>query len=120
MLDVARRTYTESIDDVYLLVNQYSANHDLALSLKFSPAAGFYLSFTTATSASHIPPLFVNVVKKKNRVTCSTLELVIVAPLFDHFDEVPSFPFFLLTISLKDEVQRPHKRVPHRSVHHVQ
>jgi len=82
LLDVARRTYTESIDDVYLLVNQYSADNDLALSLKFSPSAGFYLSFITATPASHIPPLFVNVVKKKNRVTCSTLELVNAAPLF--------------------------------------
>ena len=82
LLDVARRTYTESIDDVYLLVNQYSADNDLALSLKFSPSAGFYLSFTTATSTSHIPPLFVNVVKKKNRVTCSTLELVNVVPSF--------------------------------------
>lgn len=72
---MARRTYTESIDDVYQLVNQYSEDFDQTISLKFSPALGFHLSLTLAPGVA-IPPVFVNVTRKKHKVTCSTLELV--------------------------------------------
>jgi len=81
LLDVARRTYTESIDDVYQLVNQYAEEFEQPVTLKFSPSLGFHLSLTLSSSVDKIPAMFVNVTKKKNKATCTTLELVRTRPI---------------------------------------
>ena len=77
LLDVARQTYKESTGDVHQLVEDLSREHDRPLELKFEGGRGYYLRLPAFELEDRpLPPVFVNVVKKKKFVEFTTLELV--------------------------------------------
>ncbi|CAD0110364.1 unnamed protein product [Aureobasidium uvarum] len=69
LLDVARQTYKEANMDVYQLVDELQ-------DLKYDNARQYYLSLKTSELEDrNLPPVFINVIRKNNRVECSTLDL---------------------------------------------
>ena len=77
LLDVARQTYKESNADAYQLVVDLGTEHDLALDLKYDSARQYYIRISTSELADRdLPPIFINVFRKKNIVECQTLDLL--------------------------------------------
>ncbi|RUP52200.1 hypothetical protein BC936DRAFT_137735 [Jimgerdemannia flammicorona] len=78
LLDVARQTYKETIDDIYELVGQYIESTGIQIKLQFNPASGFHLTTSTdqLNDQSELPLIFINVVRKRKTLTFTTLELV--------------------------------------------
>ncbi|KAI8145098.1 muts protein 4 [Fennellomyces sp. T-0311] len=77
LLDVGKQTYKETIEDIYEMANEYNESTGLNIKLQFSAAKGFYLSLPTdQISDNSLPPIFINVVKKKKQYTFTTLELL--------------------------------------------
>ncbi|KAJ3348147.1 MutS protein msh4, partial [Allomyces javanicus] len=73
LLDVARQTYRETTRDIYQLVNDYASQYQLPLKIMYSPSAGFDMELRGHDGAP-LPPVFVNVVKKRNGVRLTTLD----------------------------------------------
>jgi DNA mismatch repair protein MSH4 len=77
LLDVARQTYKETINDIFEVVNHYVDEYSLNLKVQFSVSMGYYLSTSVdQLEGGEIPPIFINVVKKNKMVTFTTLELM--------------------------------------------
>ena len=77
LLDVARQTYKEASEDAYHHVEELGAVHELRLELKFDSARQFYIRLHESDLEERcLPPIFTNMVKKKNTVECQTLELM--------------------------------------------
>ncbi|CAG8564813.1 6493_t:CDS:10, partial [Scutellospora calospora] len=77
LLDVARQTYKETVNDIYEKVEQYNKQYDIPLKIQFSPTTGFYLSTSADNLAERqLPLVFINVSKKKKAFTFTTLELM--------------------------------------------
>jgi DNA mismatch repair protein MSH4 len=77
LLDVARQTYRESTEDVHQLVEDMSQEYDRPLELKFEAGRGYYLCLpASGVEDRPLPPVFVNVVRKKKLVEFTTLDLV--------------------------------------------
>nr|CAG8543607.1 10899_t:CDS:10 [Entrophospora candida] len=77
LLDVARQTYKEMVDDTFEMIEKYSEKNEIHLKPQFSVSTGYYLS----TNIEHLgdrqlPLVFINVSKKKNLLTFTTLELI--------------------------------------------
>ncbi|THZ42088.1 hypothetical protein D6C90_05398, partial [Aureobasidium pullulans] len=76
LLDVARQTYEEANMDVYELVQELSETHTLPLELVFDNARQYYLRLNASElEERNLPPVFINVIRKKNKIECSTLDL---------------------------------------------
>ncbi|KAF9203814.1 MutS protein msh4 [Haplosporangium sp. Z 27] len=77
LLDVARQTYKETINDIFEVVNQYVEEFNISLKVQFNSTMGYYLSTNLdQLEGSELPLIFVNVVKKGKILTFTTLELV--------------------------------------------
>ncbi|KAF9915240.1 MutS protein msh4 [Lobosporangium transversale] len=77
LLDVARQTYKEAINDIFDIVNRYVEEYDISLKIQFSVTMGYYLSVTMdQLTGAELPLAFINVVKKNKTLTFTTLELV--------------------------------------------
>ncbi|CAG8611279.1 2676_t:CDS:10 [Ambispora gerdemannii] len=77
LLDVARQTYKETINDIYELVNGYTEQYKVPLKIQFNPATGFHLSTSIGNLQDRTLPLvFINVSKKRKTLTFTTLELM--------------------------------------------
>lgn len=77
LLDVARQTYKESNADAYQLVTDLGTEHNMALDLKYDSARQYYIRIPTSELADRdLPPIFINVFRKKNNVECQTLDLL--------------------------------------------
>ncbi|KAF9359640.1 MutS protein msh4 [Mortierella sp. NVP85] len=77
LLDVARQTYKETINDIFEVVNHYVDEYSLNLKVQFSVSMGYYLSTNVdQLEGGELPPIFINVVKKNKMVTFTTLELM--------------------------------------------
>ena len=77
LLDVARQTYKESNADAYQLVVDLGTEHGLALDLKYEAARQYYIRISTNELIDRdLPPVFINVFRKKNTVECQTLDLL--------------------------------------------
>ncbi|CAG8463257.1 4619_t:CDS:10 [Acaulospora morrowiae] len=77
LLDVARQTYKETVNDIYELVDKYIEQYDIPLKVQFSPTSGFHLSTSTENVVElQLPLIFINVNKKKKTLTFTTLELM--------------------------------------------
>jgi DNA mismatch repair ATPase MutS len=73
-LDVARRQYSETIEDIHSLVKELQENTGiLSLKLKHSLNRGYYL---VMDSKEKPPNVFIQVMKKKNSFHCSTENLI--------------------------------------------
>ncbi|THY06932.1 hypothetical protein D6D01_09839 [Aureobasidium pullulans] len=76
LLDVARQTYKEANMDVYELVAELTETHNLPLDLVYDNARQYYLRLNASElEERNLPPVFINVIRKKNKIECSTLDL---------------------------------------------
>eukprot|EP00116_Pleurobrachia_bachei_P003094 sb/3463356/ len=75
MLDVARRAYSELIDDVAQIVKDLAQKYSLPLKTGFTTTRGFYITLSSKSSPE-LPNVFVKVVKTRNGITCTTGELI--------------------------------------------
>ncbi|KAG0299101.1 MutS protein msh4, partial [Dissophora globulifera] len=77
LLDVARQTYKETINDIFEVVNRYVEDYNIHLKVQFNTAMGYYLSTgVDQLAGSELPLIFINIVKKNKTLTFTTLELV--------------------------------------------
>ncbi|GAB7357527.1 hypothetical protein MBLNU459_g0052t3 [Dothideomycetes sp. NU459] len=77
LLDVARQTYKEATMDAYDLVKGLAETHDLPLQTCYDNKRGFYIRLpATELEDRLLPPIFINVFRKKNKVECQTLDLI--------------------------------------------
>ncbi|KAG0231804.1 MutS protein msh4 [Actinomortierella wolfii] len=92
LLDVARQTYKEIVNDTFDLVNSYVETYNLTLKIQFNNTTGYYLAMSTdqvghrdsINSRSgnandlggELPNIFINVVKKNKTLNFTTLELM--------------------------------------------
>ncbi|XP_063536035.1 mutS protein homolog 4-like [Cydia strobilella] len=83
LLDVARRTYSELIDDIQKIVEQLGESYDLALRLNQNMMKGFHIVLTIAPknrrtfNVEDLPPIFIQVQNNGSRISMTTEELVV-------------------------------------------
>ncbi|KAK6362814.1 MutS protein msh4 [Orbilia blumenaviensis] len=78
LLDVARQTYKEGTEDLHIIFQEIVREYNLpTLEIKFEAQRGYYLRLPAAdTEDAPLPPIFVNIMKKKKFVECTTLNLI--------------------------------------------
>ncbi|KAI1315559.1 MutS protein msh4 [Mortierella claussenii] len=77
LLDVARQTYKETINDIFEAVNRYVEEYDVGLKVQFNVTMGYYLSMTVDQhKGTELPLIFINIIKKHKTLTFTTLELI--------------------------------------------
>ncbi|XP_017567259.1 mutS protein homolog 4 isoform X3 [Pygocentrus nattereri] len=78
-LDVARRAYTEVVDDITGLVNQLEEKYGLPLRTSFSSARGFFIQLRledVVLPDGQLPGEFIKVTRQKNNYSFTTLDLM--------------------------------------------
>ncbi|KAI4642248.1 hypothetical protein J4E93_007392 [Alternaria ventricosa] len=78
LLDVARTTYKEATEDAYQHSTELSREIQfIVFNLKYDTARQFYMKIaTTELEGKALPPIFTNVIRRKNNIECQTLELM--------------------------------------------
>ncbi|KAF2185031.1 hypothetical protein K469DRAFT_577714 [Zopfia rhizophila CBS 207.26] len=77
LLDVARTTYKEAMEDAYHHSTELNQEYNLPLDLKYDSMRQFYIRIAASELEGRpLPPVFTNVFRKKNMVECQTLELM--------------------------------------------
>ncbi|KAI9158089.1 MutS 4 [Paramyrothecium foliicola] len=108
MLDVARQTYKELTEEIHQHVDEIQGNHGVALSLKYDNGRKYWFRIAAGdTEESALPHIFINVVRKKGKIECQTLDLVkLNARLSDTYNEVVIRSDAVIQQLLKDLRQR--------------
>ncbi|XP_075304759.1 mutS protein homolog 4 [Odontesthes bonariensis] len=78
-LDIARRAYTEIVDDIAGLVNQMGERYGLPVRTSFSTARGFFIQMKldgAVLPEGKLPPEFIKVTKHKNNFGFTTADLM--------------------------------------------
>ncbi|XP_043431236.1 mutS protein homolog 4 [Prionailurus viverrinus] len=78
-LDIARRTYTEIVDDIAGMISQLAEKYSLPLRTSFSSARGFFIQMTTDCAAlpnNQLPSEFIKISKVKNSYTFTSTDLI--------------------------------------------
>ncbi|KAL7862008.1 hypothetical protein SRHO_G00134490 [Serrasalmus rhombeus] len=78
-LDVARRAYTEVVDDITGLVNQLEEKYGLPLRTSFSSARGFFIQLRlegVVLPDGQLPGEFIKATRQKNNYSFTTLDLM--------------------------------------------
>ncbi|TMW68241.1 hypothetical protein Poli38472_005709 [Pythium oligandrum] len=73
MLDVARRTYLDTIEKIHELVHKFKGSMEVPVRLSYSSRRGYHL--VLPCNAKDIPSLIVERVPTKKAIYCSTKEL---------------------------------------------
>ncbi|XP_014778440.1 mutS protein homolog 4 [Octopus bimaculoides] len=80
LLDVARRTYTEIIDDIAELVRQLSEKYKLPLKTSYNSTRGFFMQLYSGNKDKYmvdsLPSIFIKVGKHKNTLSFTTTDLI--------------------------------------------
>ncbi|XP_041374859.1 mutS protein homolog 4-like isoform X2 [Gigantopelta aegis] len=80
LLDLARRTYTEIVDDIVGVVKQLGEQYNLPLRTGFSTARNFYIQLYCGGSEQHseenLPGVFLKVTKFKSTLSFTTTDLI--------------------------------------------
>eukprot|EP01137_Pigoraptor_chileana_P020558 Opistho-2@83068 len=76
LLDVARRTYTETIEDIYELVSQYATKYALGLKPGFSTTRGFFITMVAMDAPTELPSIFTQIVTNKKTISFTTPDLI--------------------------------------------
>ncbi|CAO3606962.1 unnamed protein product [Cunninghamella echinulata] len=78
LLDVARQTYTETIQNIYEMITCYCEETKLNIKLQFDTERKFHLMLSEDQymDAQSFPSTFINITKKKKSIFFSTLELL--------------------------------------------
>nr|AAQ20789.1 MutS homolog 4 variant beta [Mus musculus] len=78
-LDIARRTYTEIVDDIAGMIAQLAEKYSLPLRTSFSSSRGFFIQMTTdcaALSSDQLPSEFIKISKVKNSYSFTSADLI--------------------------------------------
>nr|XP_012643408.1 LOW QUALITY PROTEIN: mutS protein homolog 4 [Microcebus murinus] len=78
-LDIARRTYTEIVDDIAGMISQLGEKYNLPLRTSFSSSRGFFIQMTTdctALPSDHLPSEFIKISKVKNSYSFTSTDLI--------------------------------------------
>ncbi|XP_039767855.1 mutS protein homolog 4 isoform X2 [Ornithorhynchus anatinus] len=78
-LDIARRTYTEIVDDIAGMITQLAEKYGLPLKTSFSSARGFFIQMNMNCSAlpnGQLPSEFIKVTKMKNAYSFTSADLI--------------------------------------------
>uniref|UniRef100_A0A8C7R2M7 MutS homolog 4 n=1 Tax=Oncorhynchus mykiss TaxID=8022 RepID=A0A8C7R2M7_ONCMY len=78
-LDIARRAYTEIVDDIAGLVDQVGEKYGLPIRTSFSTARGFFIQMKlegVALPDGELPADFIKVTKHKNNYSFTTADLM--------------------------------------------
>ncbi|XP_073644357.1 mutS protein homolog 4 isoform X3 [Tursiops truncatus] len=79
-LDIARRTYTEIVDDIAGMISQLAEKYSLPLRTSFSSARGFFIQMTTDCTAlpnDQLPSEFIKQISKvKNSYSFTSADLI--------------------------------------------
>eukprot|EP01134_Creolimax_fragrantissima_P004626 CFRG4626T1 len=77
LLDVARGTYTETIEAIHNLITQYADDFKIDCQPSYSISKGFRIIVTTSGNEEDLPEIFVQrQAKKKNQIHCTTRDLI--------------------------------------------
>ncbi|CEI69168.1 unnamed protein product [Fusarium venenatum] len=77
MLDVARQTYKELTEEIHLHIDALNVTHKVNATLRYDNGRKYWLRFQAADFDDRpIPDILINVVRKKDRIECQTLDLV--------------------------------------------
>lgn len=77
LLDVARQTYKEAMTDALQHIAELVDEHSLPLQTKFDNVRHFYLRLRVdELEDRNLPPIFINVYRKKDMIECQTLDLI--------------------------------------------
>ncbi|KAK6344025.1 MutS protein msh4 [Orbilia brochopaga] len=78
LLDVARLAYKEQVEVVFTMSQELCREYELpSLELKYEVQRGYYLRIPTADiEEKPLPPVFVNILRKKKFTECTTLEIM--------------------------------------------
>ncbi|XP_070563567.1 mutS protein homolog 4-like [Ptychodera flava] len=80
LLDVARRTYTEIVDDIAEMVKQLSEKHNLPLKISYNSTRGFFIQMYSGkdntVAMSSLPSVFIKVAKVKSTLNFTTADLI--------------------------------------------
>ncbi|KAK2193937.1 hypothetical protein NP493_4g02025 [Ridgeia piscesae] len=82
LLDVARRTYTEIVDDIAEMVEQLRNEYSLPMTSAYNSTRGFHLQIHSHSKeelpgVSSLPPCFIKVTRSKNSLTFTNTDLVV-------------------------------------------
>ncbi|KAF4473126.1 DNA mismatch repair MSH4 [Fusarium agapanthi] len=77
MLDVARQTYKELTEDIHQHIDALNEAHGLDANLRYDNGRKYWLRLRAAGFDDRpLPDLLINVVRKKDKIECQTLDLV--------------------------------------------
>ncbi len=100
LLDVARKTFLLSVEDIYALASQYAKEHGLPeLRVLYNANRGYYLSLPA--TIGDLPPIFIQSAVVKKQLQCTTQEL---ASLSRAADESANQAILLTCAVLRDNL----------------
>uniref|UniRef100_A0A2A4IVB4 DNA mismatch repair proteins mutS family domain-containing protein n=1 Tax=Heliothis virescens TaxID=7102 RepID=A0A2A4IVB4_HELVI len=109
LLDVARRTYSELIEDIQKIVEQLSETYDLPLRLNQNVMKGFHIVLPLAPknrrcfNIEDLPPIFIQVHYSGASVSMSTEELVVLnQQAKESLNEIQKMSNIVISTLLKD------------------
>lgn len=107
LLDVARKTYSELINDIHDHVSSMGTTHSLPLKIDYSVTKGYHIQITFQKNhrieKSTLPPFFVQVQQSRNCLTCTTDTLIHANERIKHVtSDILSISHRLLTTVLND------------------
>jgi DNA mismatch repair protein MSH4 len=74
LLDVARATYQQCVEDIYALGDQYTQMVEAPVKVSYSASRGYYLQLPASLGTS-LPDTFVQCVLNRRSISCTTEEL---------------------------------------------
>ncbi|XP_075011605.1 mutS protein homolog 4 isoform X2 [Calonectris borealis] len=78
-LDIARRTYTEIVDDIAGMITQLAEKYNLPMKTSFSSARGFFIQMNVDCSTlpnGQLPSEFTKITKMKNTYSFTSADLI--------------------------------------------
>ncbi|NXN91341.1 MSH4 protein, partial [Rhinopomastus cyanomelas] len=78
-LDIARRTYTEIVDDIAGMITQLAEKYNLPMKTSFSSARGFFIQMSADCSTlpnGQLPSEFTKITKMKNTYSFTSPDLI--------------------------------------------
>ncbi|KAL4722088.1 MutS protein msh4 [Fusarium chlamydosporum] len=77
MLDVARQTYKELTEEIHLHLDALNENYKLNATLRYDNGRKYWLRLQAVDFDDQaLPDILINVVRKKDKIECQTLDLV--------------------------------------------
>lgn len=73
LLDVARKTYLQSVEDIYSLCETYSIELQSPVKVVYNSSRGYYV--TISNDINPIPPGFIQAVLNSKTISCTTEEI---------------------------------------------